>query len=94
MLSVALKRLNLIRQPKTEIQRVVLLKGKLISLPAQFQVVSVGRGTAWVTLNGEDYALYPGDEIVLVPQDGYPVTISAFGSKPAVISIQRGGNHG
>lgn len=94
MLALALKRLNLKHNQATEIQSVVLLRGKVMSLHARYQIVHVKRGMAWVTLNGKDYALFPGDEIVLVPQDGYPATISAMGSKPAVLSVQQGGKHG
>lgn len=94
MLFLALKRLGWMVTQDAAPQQTVFCKGTVMTLQAQYQAVHVKRGTAWITLNGEDHVLYEGDEIILVPAGDQQVTISGLGNKRMVISVQRGGRHG
>lgn len=56
------------------------------SVEAGGQRLRVIEGTAWVSLNGEDYILYCGDTLLL-EGGAYPAVISALGRTKLVYTL-------
>lgn len=50
------------------------------------QRLRVIEGTAWISLNGEDYILYSGDTLLL-EGSAYPAVISALGRTKLVYTL-------
>jgi hypothetical protein len=53
-------------RPAETIRRLYYLSGyKLMRMPRKNQVVEVVMGTAWITMNGEDFILHAGETLQL-----------------------------
>ncbi len=61
--------------------------GGLYSLQRRGQTVQVGRGRAWITFDGEDHILEPGDRLRL-PQGKDRALVSALGTAPLDMTIR------
>lgn len=68
-------------------QIVELTAGKAYNLVRPTQVVRIIRGNAWITLDGEDYVLKAGQE-VMVPVQKAPAVISSPNSQPLVFEVR------
>ena len=66
--------------------RVMLLRGEVQRIEANYRGLRVRSGRAWVTLNGNDLVLKRGQEIVLEAKDDFAV-VSALGCVPLVIEL-------
>ncbi len=68
-------------------QIVELTAGKAYTLVHPTQVIRVVQGNAWITLDGDDYVLKEGQE-VMVPVQKEPAVISSPDSKPLVFEVR------
>lgn len=68
-------------------QIVELTAGKAYNLVRPTQVVRVIQGNAWITLDGEDYFLKAGQE-VMVPVHKAPAVISSPNGKPLIFEVR------
>jgi len=77
------------RHPQVRIsaaqQQLTFVRGQTHRLPKTMRSIRVVAGCAWVTFNGEDLILIPGDSATFSGKD-YPV-LTAMGRNPLVIEV-------
>jgi hypothetical protein len=67
--------------------KIELMKGFVRDEKRESQVLRVVSGKAWVTMDGEDVVLQPGDEIKL-SRGKYDAVVSAAGDEPLVYEFE------
>ena len=67
--------------------KIELMKGYVRDEKRESQVLRVVSGSAWVTMDGEDVVLKPGDEIKL-SRGKYDAVVSATGDGPLVYEFE------
>jgi mannose-6-phosphate isomerase-like protein (cupin superfamily) len=67
--------------------KIELMKGYVRDEKRESQVLRVISGKAWVTMDGEDVVLKPGDELKL-SRGKYDAVVSATGDEPLVYEFE------
>jgi len=67
--------------------KIELMKGYVRDEKRESQVLRVISGNAWVTMDGEDVVLKPGDELKL-SRGRYDAVVSATGDEPLVYEFE------
>lgn len=74
-------------KPNISVQmRVMLLKGEVQRVAANYRGLRVRSGRAWVTVNGRDLVLKRGDEVALAGRHDAAV-VSPVGHGPVVVEL-------
>ncbi len=75
------------QKPNISIQmRVMLLRGEVQRVTANYRGLRVRSGRAWVTVNGRDLVLKRGDEVTLEGRHDAAV-VSPLGHAPLIIEL-------
>ncbi len=75
------------QKPNISIQmRVMLLRGEVQRVTANYRGLRVRSGRAWVTVNGRDLVLKRGDEVALEGRHDAAV-VSPLGHAPLIIEL-------
>ena len=67
------------------IQHMTQVASGTYRLKRQNQILRVVSGTAWVTMDGEDYTLQPGQELRIMT-GSFPAIVDVMSSQPLVFS--------
>ncbi len=69
--------------------RLALYGGEIARLPSDSRGVSVREGTAWVTVDGEDKILRPGDTVSF-KAGRFPPVVTPLGDAPLILEVLGG----
>jgi mannose-6-phosphate isomerase-like protein (cupin superfamily) len=67
--------------------KIELMKGYVRDEKRESQVLRIVSGNAWVTMDGEDFVLKPGDELKL-SHGKYDAVVSPTGDEPLVYEFE------
>lgn len=74
---------------EANVRRVHYLSGyRLMRLPRKDQTVEVLMGTAWITMDGEDFILQTGDMLRLTPGGDFAL-VSSLQQKRLVLAVSQ-----
>lgn len=77
------------QEGEENIRRVHYLSGyRLMRLPRKDQTVEVLMGTAWLTMDGEDYILQAGETLQLTPGGDFAL-VSSLQQKRLVLAVSQ-----
>ncbi|HET8943994.1 MAG TPA: hypothetical protein VFO59_04365 [Dehalococcoidia bacterium] len=66
--------------------RLAVYRREVARLPADSRGVKVREGTAWVTVDGQDKLLSPGDRVTFEP-GRFPPVVTSLGSVPLILEV-------
>jgi hypothetical protein len=69
--------------------RLTLLRGEALRVPRGARRLRVLSGTAWVSLEGEDFVLERCESIPLAKRPGHEAVVSATGRDPLLFELDR-----